>query len=97
MKKLFVGLASLTLAVSAWGQSRVVADSRREMPIQTCLSAFEHRKAILVYENTSIDNGGGKIVLLLERQGRLDAGYYMLVHSLFASEFTTRCQFRPLN
>ena len=102
MKKLLVGLASVTLAVSAWGQSRVSAhvDSTRDMPIQNCLSAFEHREATLVYEANNSRNGVTrvtKIVLLLERQGRLDSGYYQLTHELYSSEFVTVCQFRPLN
>ena len=99
MKKLFVGLASVTLAVSAWGQSRVIADSLMETPIQNCLSAFEHREAVLIYEgNRSVNSGVevNKVVVLLERQGRLQSGYYHLIHRMTVNEFSTVCELRPL-
>ena len=77
-----------------------LSQDHREVPIQTCLSAFEHREAIFVYDATKTISGGSgstKIVLLLERQGRLDAGYYWLVNQFYADKFITFCRLRPLN
>ena len=85
MKKLFVGLASVTLAVSAWGRNGVVADDSRGIPIDDCILAMKHRDAFMVrdvvWEDTFLQrNFALKTVLLLRPTNGLDAGYYSLIH-----------------
>lgn len=93
MKKILVVLASLTLAVSAWGQSRVeaVGSERERADISDCAAAIAHRDAIKVLEaNREPDTTYGEkvwslTVLLLRDRGALRRGYYTLgtVHEIF--------------
>lgn len=89
MKKLLVGLASVTLAFSAWGQVRVNAGDGGGVPIENCHLAMQHRDAIKVhegvvhenvYETSSITRYFIQTVLMLRSTNRLDAGYYSLQH-----------------
>ena len=92
MKKLFVGLASVTLAVSAWGQSRAVAnkDSRVQMPLAECGEAISHPDSILVqqgvpqhglnYEEYPISQITTTVLVLRSTAG-IRQGYYFLYHS----------------
>ena len=101
MQKILVVLASLTLAVSAWGQlskSIILTNRWVEVPIQNCFGAIEHRSAILIWDSSDHypEVGQGfivrKVVLLSEPQNRLDAGYYELFHSLYSDILLTRCR-----
>ena len=78
MKKILVGLASLTLAVSAWGQSSLVADYGRPAPIEDCISAMKHRDAIKVrdagWDYSSIQRYFYVVTTLLLSTNGLDAG-----------------------
>ena len=83
MQKPLVVLASLTLAVSAWGQVIVNAGRSVPVPIEDCHSAMQHRDAIKVHEEvyeSSYTQYFVQTVLMLRSTNRLDAGYYSLEH-----------------
>ena len=99
MKQVLVGLASLTLAVGAWGQWSVMGQQAREEPIPNCIAAMGHRNAILVHETHKPTSRGFKVntfVFLHEAQNHLGAGYYQLQHTYWDETLRTQCTFRPL-
>ena len=87
MKKLFVVLASVTLAVSAWGQSMVEANigHSEAVDISECAAAIAHQDAIKVLERNydpdtlAIIQRWSLSVLLLRDRGNLRRGYYNLI------------------
>ena len=93
MKKLFAGLASVTFAMSAWGQSHVRAyeNSLIHMPLAECGEAISHPDSILVQQGLSQHGFSyaelpnsifGTTVLVLRSTGGIHQGYYYLAHEV---------------